>query len=169
MSTSTADHKLNGNRLADTSIRQPVFVTMLMLVAIVIGALAYTRLPVNLLPDIDVQVIAVAVRYPGAGPESVADQVTKPIEDELSSLSGVTTISSNSSEGLSAITIEFSQETDMEAALQDVREHVGLVRSRLPREIEEPLFQRFDPARQPILTLAISGKGGMNPAQIRRL
>src|SRR5262245_17167794 len=169
MPTPTADYNLNGNRIADTSIRQPVFVTMLMLVAVVVGALAYSTLPVNLLPDIDVQVVAVTVPYPGAGPESVADQVTKPIEDELSSLSGVTRITSNSSEGLSAITIEFTQETDMEAALQDVREHVGLVRSRLPRDIQDPLFQRFDPARQPILTLAISGKGSPDPAQMRRL
>lgn len=169
MPTPTSEPELNGNRIADTSIRQPVFVTMLMLVAVVIGALAYTTLPVNLLPDIDVQVIAVTVAYPGAGPESVADQVAKPLEDELSSLSGVTTITSNSSEGVAAISIEFTQETDMEAALQDVREHVGLVRSRLPREVEEPLFRRLDPAQQPILTLAMSGSGSTDPAQLRRL
>ncbi|HJZ49442.1 MAG TPA: efflux RND transporter permease subunit, partial [Roseiflexaceae bacterium] len=169
MTTPTSEPKLNGNRIADTSIRQPVFVTMLMLVALVIGALAYTTLPVNLLPDIDLQVIAVTVPYPGAGPESVADQVAKPLEDELSTLSGVTTITSNSSEGLASIAIEFTQETDMAAALQDVREHVGLVRARLPREVDEPLFRRLDPAQRPILTLAISSKSAMNPAHVRRL
>ncbi len=74
----SSEEKLHGMVISDTSIRQPVFITMLMLLTIVIGWLAYTTLPVNLLPDISVPIVAVSVPYPGAGPESVADQVVPP-------------------------------------------------------------------------------------------
>src|SRR5215212_253826 len=100
---------LRGMIISDTSIKQPVFITMIMLLVMVVGFLAYTTLPVNLLPDISIPTIAVSVPYPGAGPESVADQVAKPIEDELTTISGVKRITSNSAEGVGIIVAEFQQ------------------------------------------------------------
>src|SRR5438094_10598356 len=107
MSRRTPGPKLNGMIISDTAIRQPVFITMLMLLVLVIGLLSYATLPVNLLPDISIPTIAVSVPYPGAGPESVVDQVAKPIEDTLNTLNGVKHITSNSSEGIAQMIVEF--------------------------------------------------------------
>ena len=79
MATRESREKLNGMGISDTAIRQPVFITMMMLLAITFGILSYTTLPVNLLPEISVPVVAVTVSYPGAGPSSVVDQVAKPM------------------------------------------------------------------------------------------
>src|SRR5512145_3095079 len=106
----TPQKKLDGMIISDTSIRQPVFITMIMILAVVIGLLAYRTLPVNLLPDISVPIVAISVPYPGAGPESVADQVARPIENALSTINGVKHITSNSAEGFVLITVEFVTE-----------------------------------------------------------
>jgi hydrophobic/amphiphilic exporter-1 (mainly G- bacteria), HAE1 family len=126
--------------ISDTSIKQPVFITMIMLLAVTLGLLAFNTMPVNLLPDIDVPVAVVTVPYPGAGPDSVADQVAQPLEDELSTLNGVSRITSTSSEGVASVIVEFEQEVDPVVGLQDVRERVNLIRPRLPADIEDPTF-----------------------------
>lgn len=169
MAQSSSTPPLRGMVISDTSIKQPVFITMLMLLTIVVGYLSYTRLPVNLFPEISPPVVFVSIAYPGAGPESVADQVAKPMEDELSTLNGVTRITSNSSEGFASVIIEFEQEMDAVQALQDVRERTNLILPRLPQDIQEPVFQRFDPAQSPILTLAITSQSQSNPEQLRSL
>lgn len=161
--------KLQGMVISDTSIRQPVFITMLMVLTIVIGFLAYTTLPVNLLPDISVPVVAVTIPYPGAGPESVADQVAKPIEDTLNTLSGVKHITSNSSEGISTLIVEFDTNVDVDKAEQGVRDKVNAVRPTLPTDVRDPVFLKFDPNDAPILTLAVAGDGTRSPLQLRKL
>jgi hydrophobic/amphiphilic exporter-1 (mainly G- bacteria), HAE1 family len=160
---------IRGNPIADTAIRQPVFITMLMLLLLVFGGLAYSRMPVNLLPDFEVPIVVVSVPYPGAGPEVVADQVAQPIEDEVSTLSGVKEVTSSASEGFASVVIEFRQEVDAAQALQEVRERVVALRPRLPADIEEPAFQRFDPAQEPILTLAIASRGALDDQALRTL
>ncbi len=161
--------KLDGMVISDTSIRQPVFITMLMLLAIVIGLLSYSTLPVNLLPDFSIPIVAVTVVYPGAGPESVADQVAKPIENTLNTINGVKHITSNSSEGIAQIVVEFETEVDVNRAEQDVREKVNGVRPTLPRDVRDPSFFKFDPNDFPILTLAISSEGEKTPLELRKL
>ena len=168
MARSTQE-KLNGMVISDTSIRQPVFITMLMLLAIVIGLLAYSTMPVNLLPDISVPYVVVSVPYPGAGPESVADQVAKPIEDQLNTLTGIKHITSNSSEGVAVIIAEFDTSVDVNRAEQDVRDKVNAVRPRLPRDVNDPIFQKIDINDAPILTLTIASEGGKSPLELRRL
>src|SRR5690349_16158899 len=91
--------KLHGLAISDVAINQPVFITMVMLAVITFGILAFNTTPVNLLPDIDVPVVAVTVSYPGAGPESVADQVVKPVEDAVNTLEGLDHITSQASDG----------------------------------------------------------------------
>lgn len=161
--------KLNGNIIADVSIRQPVFITMLMLLAVVIGILAYTTLPVNLLPDIDIPTVAVSISYPGAGPESMVDQVAKPVEDQIITINGVKHITSNSNEGFAVFIIEFQSDISVDRALQDVRDKVNAVMPSLPQDVQDPVFQKFDPNQQPILTVALSSKSGMPPLELRRL
>lgn len=161
--------ELHGVGIADTSIRQPVFITMVMLLIVVIGFLSFTRLPVNLYPDFSVPVVAVRVMYPGASPDSVADQVSKPIEDALISLSGIKTITSQSNEGIAVITAEFQTEIDVDTAEQDVRSKVKAIRPQLPAEIEEPIFEKFDPDQVPVVTLSIFSAGQRNPVELRKV
>jgi HAE1 family hydrophobic/amphiphilic exporter-1 len=161
--------KLYGNPISDTAIRQPVFITMIMLLALTIGLLAYTTLPVNLFPDIAIPIVAISVPYPGAGPESVADQVAKPIEDRINTLNGVKHITSTSSEGIAQITIEFDTSVDIDQAEQDVRERVNAIRPNLPRDVKDPTFFKFDINDLPILAVAISAEGGKSPLELRKL
>ncbi len=169
MSTPRSLLKLNGNPISDTAIKQPVFITMMMLLALVIGILAYQTLPVNLMPDISVPVVAVTMAYPGAGPESVAEQVTKPVEETLNTINGVKHITSTSSEGFTQIVVEFGNEIKVDTAEQNVREKVNALKPSLPRDVREPAFFKFDPNASPIITLAVASKGQMTPLELRRL
>jgi hydrophobic/amphiphilic exporter-1 (mainly G- bacteria), HAE1 family len=169
MAQAKTGSKLSGMPISDTAIRQPVFITMLMLLAVTIGLLAYTSLPVNLFPDVAIPVVAVSVPYPGAGPESVADQVAKPIEDRLNTLSGVKHITSTSSEGIAQITVEFDTNVNVDQAEQDVRERVNAIRPTLPRDVKDPTFAKFDLNDLPILSVAVSGEGAQSPLELRKL
>ncbi|NJL33826.1 MAG: efflux RND transporter permease subunit [Chloroflexaceae bacterium] len=169
MSSPRRKPELNGVWLADTSIKQPVFVTMVMLALIVLGLLAYRTMPVDLLPEISPPVVTVSVGYSGANPESVADQVAEPIEEALSTLNGVETITTISSEGRMNAIIEFVQERDPVQALTDVREEVNRIRNQLPNDIDDPTFQRFDPAQSPIISLAVTSTGAETQEELRSL
>ncbi|MEM8531812.1 MAG: efflux RND transporter permease subunit [Chloroflexota bacterium] len=161
--------KLNGMIISDTAIKQPVFITMLVLLGFVFGFLGYFSLPVNLLPDISLPVVSVRVVNPGASPESMAEQVARPIENELSTLSGVNEISSTSSDSLTVIVVEFVDGTDVASALQEVREKVTAIRARLPDDIQEPVYERLDPSQTPIVTLAVTGGNERDPREVRNL
>jgi hydrophobic/amphiphilic exporter-1 (mainly G- bacteria), HAE1 family len=167
--TAPPEPKLHGNLIADTAIRQPIFILMLMLLAIVIGGLAYTTLPVNLIPDIDLPTISVVIPYPGAGPESMADQVTKPVEDQLKTLSGVRHITSSSIEGRATLVIEFESSINANQAMQDVRDKVNATIPVLPRDVGDPIYQKSDPNQQPILSVAIVSQGQRSPLELRTL
>src|SRR6266540_1441098 len=167
--TTPPEPKLRGNAIADTSIRQPIFILMLMLLAIVIGGLAYTTLPVNLTPDIDLPTISVVIPYPGAGPESMADQVARPVEDQLKTLSGVRHITSSSIEGATSLVIEFESNVNINQAMQDVRDKVNATLPTLPRDVKDPIYQKFDFNQQPILTVAITSQNGRSPLELRTL
>ncbi|NJN67841.1 MAG: efflux RND transporter permease subunit [Chloroflexaceae bacterium] len=161
--------KLKGVAIADTSIMQPVFVTMVMLLLIVLGLTSYASMPVNLYPDFEIPVVAVQLIYPGASPDSVADQVTEPVEDTLISISGVKDITSQSFEGANLITIEFETGVDVDVAEEDVRSKVNAMLPALPREVEDPLFFKFDPGEIPVISLAVSSAGERSSVELRRV
>ncbi|MCS6880974.1 MAG: efflux RND transporter permease subunit [Oscillochloridaceae bacterium] len=161
--------KLNGLWISDMSIRQPVFITMIMLAVLTFGILAFRTTPVNLLPDIDIPVMAVSITYPGAGPESVADQVVKPIEDAVNTLAGLEDITSQASEGFALILLEFKAGTDIREAEQQVREKVNAVLPTLPRDVRQPVYERFDPNQEPIMAIAVAGTAGQSPLELRRI
>ncbi|MEM8533020.1 MAG: efflux RND transporter permease subunit [Chloroflexota bacterium] len=161
--------QLNGIPISDVSIKQPVFITMVMLTIVVFGLLAYSRLPVNLLPDISVPVVVVSVPYPGAGPESVAEQVARPIEENLNTLNGIDGITSTSNEGITQIILEFETDVDIDQAEQDVREQVNAVLPQLPSDVQDPLFFTFDPNDAPIITLAVTDGGVNSSLELRRI
>ncbi|MDD8025089.1 MAG: efflux RND transporter permease subunit [Acidobacteriota bacterium] len=147
-------------KIADVSIKQPVFITMVVLALAVVGALSYTRLGVDLMPDISLPYVAVTVANPGVGPEEMETQVSKPIEDALSAINGIDKITSTSSEGVSMILASFVLEKDAQLASTEVREKVAAIRASLPREIIEPVINKFDPSASPVISFAINSRDG---------
>ncbi len=145
-------------KLADVSIKRPVFATMMILSLVVLGLFALTRLNVDLYPDVDFPYVVVTTVLPGAGPEQIESDVTKQVEDAVNTIEGVKHIESRSQENVSMVIIEFRLEIDGKQAAQDVREKVAAIRSELPDEIEDPVIQRYDPASEPIITLTVSGE-----------
>lgn len=143
--------------LADTAIKRPVFTVMVILALVVLGYASYKQMSVDLFPDVEFPIVVVTTIYPGAGPEAVATEVSKRIEDAVNPISGVKNITSTSQEGASVVIIEFTLETKATDATQEVREKVASIRGDLPRDIEAPVIQRFDPASTPIVSLVVSG------------
>jgi HAE1 family hydrophobic/amphiphilic exporter-1 len=155
--------------ISDTSIRRPVLVTMLMLLVVVLGGLSFYTLPINLFPDFNVTNISVTIRYPGASPTSVAEQVVIPVEDEISSISGVDHITARASRGVANITVEFPLDVPADEAEQDVREAVNTALPDLPDQVEDPVYEQLGPESQPVLTLAVADEGDRSPLELRRL
>jgi hydrophobe/amphiphile efflux-1 (HAE1) family protein len=145
-------------KLADVSIKRPVFATMMIMSLVVLGLFSYVKLNVDLYPDVDFPYVVVTTVLAGAGPEQIETDVTKKVEDAVNTIAGVDKISSTSYEGASVVIIQFKLTVDGKMAAQDVREKVSGIRSNLPKEIEDPIIQRYDPASMPIMALAISGK-----------
>lgn len=158
---------LKGMAIADTAIRQPVFITMLMLLAVTFGILSYTSIPVNLLPEINIPIVAVTISYPGAGPNSVVEQVAKPVEQVMNTISGIKHITSTSSDGQVIFVLEFNESVDISQAETDVREKINTIRNSLPRDIREPIFARFDPNQAAIVSIAISPIENIDPLTLR--
>lgn len=169
MSSTRPRERLKGMAISDVSIQQPVFVTMMMLLAVVIGLLAYRSLPVNNLPDFSVPTVSITISYTGAGPETIAQEVVEPIEETLNTLSGVDTISSTASEGQAQISITFLDTVDTNQAIQDVREKVNAVVPSLPDGTGDPVFVQFDSDAMPVLQVAVASDGSLSPLELRQL
>ncbi|WP_310446640.1 efflux RND transporter permease subunit [Thiobacillus sp.] len=142
--------------LSDLSIRRPVLATVMSLLIMLIGLIAFDRLPVREYPNIDAPVVSVRTVYPGASAEVMESQITKPLEDSLSGIEGIRTIKSVSREEVSQITVEFVQSRDPEAAANDARDRVARVRGQLPNEAEDPVVAKIEADAQAIIWLAFS-------------
>jgi len=136
---------------------RPVAIAMVFLAAGVFGFFSYGRLPVTLMPELSYPTITVRTEYPGAAPEEVENDISRPIEDALGVVGGLRRISSVSRSGVSDVILEFSWDTEMSDAIQDSLEKLDLV--FLPEEAERPLILRFDPSLDPVLELSLSGDG----------
>lgn len=141
--------------LADLSIKRPVFISCLVLLSLAAGLMAMSRLGVDLFPDVTFPVVSVTTAYPGAGPAEIETLVSKPLEDEISTLSGIKRLSSINQEGVSQVWAEFTLETDVKYAEQQIRDRVGAAKRNLPKDIKEPIIRRLDPADQPIVILSL--------------
>jgi multidrug efflux pump len=145
-------------KLSDTAIRRPVLTTMMSAALILFGAIGYFRLPVREFPDVDAPIVSVTTVLPGANPRVMESTVTDILEEELSTIAGLRTLTSASSEQVSNITLEFTLDRDIEASAQDVRDKVARVRGRLPQDIEEPVVAKQDADAQPFFWLSLSGE-----------
>ncbi len=145
-------------KLADVSIRRPVFAFMMTLALVVLGIFSYRTLGLDLMPKTDYPTVMVNTRLSGASSEEIETQITKPIEEVVNTISGIDELRATSDQGSSRVTITFVLERDIEAATQDVRDKVATIVSRFPRDTLPPTIQKMDPDSQPILTLVVSGQ-----------
>jgi multidrug efflux pump len=125
---------------------------------VLFGIIGFDRLPVREFPDVDAPIVSVNTTLRGANPRVVESAVTDILEEELSTIPGLRTLTSSSAEQFSSITLEFTLDRDLEAAAQDVRDKVARVRGRLPQEVEEPVVTKQDSDAQPFFWLALSGE-----------
>ena len=147
-------------------IRRPVATSLLGLAALLCGALGYAQMPVSALPQVDFPIIEVTTQLPGANPDTIAAIVTAPLEREFGHIPSLVGMSSQSSFGLSTITLQFELQRDIDSAAQDVQSGINAAGSTLPRNLPyPPVYQKVNPADAPILTLAITS----NTAPIRAL
>jgi HAE1 family hydrophobic/amphiphilic exporter-1 len=137
------------------SINHPVFATMMMVAFVVLGLFSYKRLPVEQFPDVAFPVVVVQTEYPGASPEVVESEVTRRLEEQVNTISGVYELSSRSYEGVSLVIVRFDLAVDPVVAAQDVREKIALVRPALRREVKESLVTRVNPDDDPVVSVAV--------------
>ncbi|TGM72222.1 efflux RND transporter permease subunit [Leptospira mtsangambouensis] len=140
---------------AELSIKRPIFITCTIVLILITGYLSLNKLGVDLFPNITIPVVTVTVPYPGAAPNEIETLIAKPVEDELSTISGVKRIKSICNESLGTVVVEFTMETDVKYAEQQVRDKISAVKPKLPDDAKEPIIRRIDPADQPIIILAL--------------
>jgi len=143
-------------QLAETSIRRPVFATVLSLLIVLIGAVSFNGLTVREYPRIDEPVVSVSTTFAGASSEVMETQVSKVLEDSLSGIEGVDVITSTSRQERSQISVRFALTRDADAAAADVRDKVTRVRQRLPQGIDEPVIAKVEAESFPVIFLALS-------------
>ena len=142
-------------KLSDISIRRPVLASMMSAALVLFGVIGYRLLAVREFPDIDPPVISVSTVLPGANPRVVESAVTDILEEELSTIPGLRTLTSSSSEQVSNITLEFYLDRKVEDAAQDVRDKVSRVRGRLPQDVLEPVVAKQEADASPFFWLAL--------------
>jgi len=141
--------------LSDLSIKRPIFAAVMMLALVTLGAFSYKRLAVDQFPDVEIPVVTIVTKYPGASPESVEREVSKRIEEAVNTIAGVKKVFSISRESVSTVMVEFRLEVKLNDGAQEARAKIAAIRGDLPDGIEEPIIQKLDFAAAPIVSLAI--------------
>jgi HAE1 family hydrophobic/amphiphilic exporter-1 len=139
-------------------VRRPVFTTMVIATLVVLGLASFVQLGVDIFPKVDLPTITITTRLPGASPEEIESQITKPIEEVVNTISGLDELRSSTIEGQSQIFATFVLERNVQEAANDVREKVGTVLSRLPAGTESPIIEKVDPDSAPVLAVVVSGR-----------
>ena len=144
-------------KLADVSIRRPVFAFMMTAAIVVLGIASYRQLGLDLMPKTDFPMVVVRTSLPGASAEEIETQITKPIEEIVNTIAGIDELRSTSQQGSSMVMITFVLERKIEDAVQDVRDKVSTITNKFPNDTLPPVIQKNDPDSSPILTIAVSG------------
>ena len=138
-------------------ILRPVATTLLMVAILLVGAVAYTQLPVSALPQVDYPTMQVLTFYPGGNPEVIASSVTAPLERQFGQVPGLQQLTSTSSDGCSIITLQFSLKLNIDVAEQQVQQAINLALPYLPKDLPNPpVYSKINPADAPVLTLALT-------------
>jgi hydrophobic/amphiphilic exporter-1 (mainly G- bacteria), HAE1 family len=144
--------------LSDTSIKRPIFTTMVIAALTIFGFISMRTIGVDLYPRVEFPVVVVVSVLPGADPETVEKTVSKPIEDALSTISSIKRLRSTSGESVSQVVLEFELEKNVDIAFQEVQAKLGTVRSELPQDLEDPVVEKFDIDSSPMMAVVLSGK-----------
>ena len=142
-----------------TSVKRPLTIIMVFLVVLMFGGIGYSKMPANLMPDIEIPVVLVMTTWSGAGPEDIDEQISEPIEKSLSAISNVKTTVSQSSEGVSMVVAQFDYGTDVDEKLNDVRTKIDGVKMTLPDDVESPSILKMDMNAQAIAQIVVNGEG----------
>ena len=143
--------------LAKMSINRPIMTTMGILVFLIFGAIGYMTLNLNQMPEVDIPYITIQTIYPGAGPKEIETQITKKIEDAVSTVSEIEMIDSYSLDGVSIIIMQFKLSKDVNVASQEVKDNIDEIKSDLPDDAEDPLVKKIDFGAFPIVDVVLSG------------
>ena len=154
--------------ISDFAIKRPIVTVTVMLALVVFGLFSLFQLDTDEFPDVVAPVVTVSTIYPGSSPDVVEREVTDPIEEAISGISGVRTVRSSSLDGYSLIITEFAFSKDLQEAMQEVRDKIGEIRGDLPLEIEEPILGKFSETDQPILSI-VAASNVLDGAELTRL
>ena len=146
------------NGLTRFVLKRPITTLMAVLCLIVFGYTSVTSMSLENIPDMEMPVLMVMTTYSGASPEDVNEIITKPIEDQVGTLSGLKSVTSNSSEGSSMVMLEYEYGTDTDEAYDDLKKKVDLVKNSLPDSAGDPMIMEMDMNSQPVITLAVGGQ-----------
>ncbi|WP_180004982.1 MULTISPECIES: efflux RND transporter permease subunit [unclassified Acinetobacter] len=144
--------------LTRISVKYPVFTIMMMFCLMVLGLASWQRMGVEEFPDIDFPFVVVYTNYPGASPESVESEITKKLEDQINTISGLKQVISQSSEGLSTVIVEFNLDVSSSVAAQDIRDKIAPVTAQFRDEIDDPIVERYDPTASAIMSIVFESK-----------
>lgn len=150
--------------LSDLAIERPVFTTMMIAAIVVLGAISFGDIGVDLFPRVELPTITIVSLLPGADPETVETTVTDPIEEAVATIAGIKHLRSTSADEVSQVVVEFVLEKDIDVAYQEIQAKLGTVRSDLPDDLEEPAVEKFDVDSTPIMAIVVAG-----PMPIREL
>ena len=143
--------------LSSMSIKRPIMTSMFLIAFVVFGALSFFGLILNLMPDVKFPFVTVQTIYPGAGPKETEIQISKKIEDAVSTISKIDYIQSYSMEGVSYVICRFELDKDGDIANQEVKDKVNAILNQLPRDAELPVIEKFDIGEFPVLDIVFSG------------
>ncbi|MDO8804737.1 MAG: efflux RND transporter permease subunit [Elusimicrobiota bacterium] len=144
-------------KITEIAIQKPIFTTMMITTIVVLGAFAYLRLGIDLMPNVEFPFVVIQTSLRGAGPEEMESSVTKPIEEAVNTISGIEDVNSTSYEGLSLVMVKFILEKNGDIAAQEVRDKVNSVMSQLPQGTNPPVIGKLDIGAQPVLNVVVYG------------
>lgn len=153
--------------IAQGPVNRPILTTIIFLIVITLGVVSFSRLSIDLMPEITYPTISVITYYGNVGPQEMEELVTRPIEESLAAVQGVEEITSTSTEGRSLVRVAFIWGTDLDVAANDIRDRIDRTMSRLPEDIERPMIRKFDLSAFPVVILGASSN--LNPLDLRQL
>lgn len=147
-----------------SAIKRPVTIFVAMAIVIILGLMSITRMEMALLPDVEFPVAIVMTQYQGAGPEEVENLVTKPLESAVSNVNHLESVTSTSSEGLSLLVVSLDYGVDLDKAVSDIRDKIGMIQSTLPGDAAEPTIMKVDLNAEAVANIVVSSEGMSNDA-----
>lgn len=156
-------------KIVNFAVKRPVTMIILVSVLIIMGFFTLSKMTVDLYPEMKLPVAAVITSYSGAGPEEVESRVSKTIEGAINTVGNVKTVESRSSAGSSMVIVSFNWGTNMDNAIIDIREKIGIIEGALPDGVEKPMVLKMDPNMMPIMQIGISGGDKISLGQLQSI